>query len=281
MSGIHISALYSYPVKSCAGIRHERVDLGQRGLHLDRQWMVIDQTNRFLTQREYPLLALVQPTLSDERLALAAPGLPPLSVPLAEHQGIPSEVVVWQDTCLAIDEGDTAANWFSDLLNARVRLVRMPDRYERLSSTEYTSQPGTLSFADGYPLLFISEGSLEDLNQRLVARGNGPMPMDRFRPNVVLAGCGPYAEDTWQHVTIAGIRFDIVKPCARCAITTVDQSLGTIPDVHEPLATLATYRRGKNGGAMFGQNVLHRACGTLRVGDVVIIPGQVMPQAMG
>ncbi|NPV67608.1 MAG: MOSC domain-containing protein [Anaerolineae bacterium] len=273
MTGTHISALYIYPVKSCAGIRVECVELDRRGPKFDRQWMVVDHTNRFVTQREYSQLALVQTALSDESLVLTAPGLPPLSVPLAEHEGKLSEVVVWRDTCLAIDEGDTAGAWFSGLLKTRVRLVRMPDHFERLTSTEYTPEPGTLSFADGYPLLFISEASLDDLNRRLLARGQEPVSIDRFRPNVVLAGCLPYAEDTWQYIHIAGIRFDIVKPCARCVITTVDQSSGTIPVVGEPLATLATYRRGKNGGAMFGQNALHRSCGILRVGDVVETPG--------
>lgn len=269
MIGAHVAALYSYPVKSCGGIRHDCADLGQRGLTLDRQWMVVDQTSRFVTQREYPRLALAQPELSAEWMTLTAPGLPPLTVPLAEHAGGQREVVVWRDTCSAIDEGDAAAAWFSDLLNTGVRLVRMPDRFERLTSTEYTPEPGPLSFADGYPLLFISEASLEDLNQRLVARGKSPVSMDRFRPNVVLAGCEPYAEDTWQHIEIAGVRFDIVKPCARCVMTTVDQTSGAIPDVEEPLATLATYRRVQNRGVMFGQNGLHRGGGTLRAGDQV------------
>ncbi len=273
MTGTYISALYIYPVKSCAGIRVEHVELDRRGPKFDRLWMVVDHTNRFVTQRETPRLALVKTALSEENLTLTAPGMPPLSVPLAEHEGELSEVVIWRDTCLAIDEGDAAAAWFSDLLKTRVRLVRMPDQFERLTSTEYTAEPGTLSFADGYPLLFISEASLDDLNRRLLARGQMPVAMDRFRPNVVLAGCPPYAEDTWQYVTIAGIRFDIVKPCARCVITTVDQSSGAVPVVGEPLATLATYRRGKNGGAMFGQNALHRSRGVLRVGDVVETPG--------
>ncbi len=273
MADTHVSALYIYPVKSCAGIRLESAELDRRGLQYDRQWMVVDQANRFVTQREYPPLALAQPTLSDDCLTLTAPGLPRLSLPLAGYEGNPREVVVWRDTCLALDEGEVAAAWFSDLLRSRVRLVRMPDRFERLTSTEYTAEPGLLSFADGYPLLFTSESSLDELNRRLLARGKAPVSMDRFRPNVVVAGCPPYAEDTWQCVHIAGIRFDLVKPCARCVITTVDPSTGSIPDVGEPLATLATYRRGQNGGAMFGQNGLHRGCGTLRVGDVVEIPG--------
>lgn len=273
MSSIYISALHTYPVKSCAGILHERAELVERGLRYDRQWMVVDAANKFITQRENPRMALVQTKLSNDELILTAPDLPPLHVPLAEHEGEKRDVVVWKDTCQAVDEGETAARWFTKLLHAEARLVRMTESFERLTSTEYTDIPGTLSFADGYPLLFISEGSLEDLSIRLVTRAKDPVLMNRFRPNVVIAGCDPYAEDSWHHVQIHGIRFDVVKPCARCAITTVDQSLGVIPDVHEPLATLATYRRGKNGGAMFGQNVLHRGCGMLQVGDPIEILG--------
>lgn len=271
MTETTISALYTYPVKSCGGVRHDTAELGPRGLLLDRQWMVIDTANRFVTQREYPAMSLVQTSLSDDTLTLTAPGMSALAVPIAEQDGPQREVVVWKDTVRAIDAGDDAAGWFSEVLHTEVRLVRMPDDYQRLTSTKYTNEPGTLSFADGYPLLFISEGSLVDLNQRLTERGKAPMLMNRFRPNIVFAGCDPYAEDTWQQITIAGIRFDVVKPCARCAITTVDQALGSIPDVKEPLATLAAYRKGANGGVMFGQNALHRSCGTLKIGDTVTI----------
>lgn len=264
-----ISALYTYPVKSCAGIRHHQVELDIRGLRYDRQWMVVDDAGTFITQRESPAMALARTEVTDDVLILTAPDLPPLHVPLANHTEGTLDVVVWKDTVQAIDEGKTAALWFTQLTGTNARLVRMPDTFKRMSSTEYTPIPGELSFADGYPLLFISEASLEDLNTRLTARGKKPVLMNRFRPNVVVTDCQPYAEDTWQQVTINGIRFDVVKPCARCAITTVDQAAGQIPDVKEPLATLATYRRGKNGGAMFGQNVLHRGFGALNVGDAV------------
>lgn len=270
MSTPHISALYTYPVKSCAGIRHESAELIKTGLRFDRQWMVISADNTFLTQREVPALALVKTAISNEQLTLSAPGLPAISLPIEETGGEKRDVIVWHDTCLAIDAGNDTAEWFSEHLNMKVRLVRKSDSFERLTSTDYTSDPALLSFADGYPLLFIAERSLDDLNRRLAERGKARMSMDRFRPNIVFGGCEPYAEDTWQQIKIADIRFDIVKPCARCAITTVDQAQGTIPDVKEPLATLATYRRGKNG-VIFGQNALHRDCGRLQVGDVVEI----------
>lgn len=268
---IHIAALYTYPVKSCAGIRHEQVELDARGLRYDRQWMVVGSDGKFITQRESPKMALARTAITADELILTAPDVEPLHVPLAERDGERRSVMVWQDTVEGIDAGDTAAAWFSALIGMPARLVRMPDSYERWSSTEYTDRPGVLSFADGYPLLFISEASLDDLNARLTARGKAQVTMNRFRPNVVVAGCEPYAEDTWREITIGGIRFEVVKPCARCAITTVDQAVGHSPDVREPLATLATYRRGANGGAMFGQNVLHRGCGVLSVGERLLL----------
>jgi uncharacterized protein YcbX len=265
----YISALCVYPVKSCAGIRYDQAELVERGLRYDRQWMVVDPANKFITQREVASMALVKTQLTDHQLILTAPNLTPLSIPLAEHDGERVDVTVWKDTCQAVDEGEEAAQWISAALGTDARLVRMPPSTERLTSTDYTDVPGTVSFADGYPLLFISEASLEDLNTCLTARGKDTLPMNRFRPNVVVAGCEPYAEDTWQQITIGDIAFDVVKPCARCVITTVDQSIGVSPDIKEPLATLATYRRGKNGGAMFGQNVLHRSLGVLHVGDQI------------
>jgi uncharacterized protein YcbX len=191
-----------------------------------------------------------------------------MPVPL-EAGGQRRNVVVWKDTCDGVDTGDETADWLRQVLGIPARLVRIADDFQRQTSTTHTDTPGEVGFADGYPLLFISEASLDDLNSRLTARGKAPVPMNRFRPNVVIAGCEPFAEDTWRQVVIDGIGFDIVKPCARCVITTVDQVMGETPDVREPLATLATYRRGANGGAMFGQNVIHRGRGTLRIGDTV------------
>lgn len=271
MSEVRVSALYTYPIKSCAGISHERIMLGSRGPIHDREWMVVDSSGMFITQREIPRMALIKPVLDSGGMTVNAPDMPTLRVPYSSQNHERHCVTVWRFQGEAEDAGKEAANWFSQFLCVGARLVRMPDDVKRLTSTDYTDEAGEVGFADAYPLLFISKASLADLNDRLVERGKSPVPMNRFRPNVVLSGCEPFAEDGWKQVTISGIRFDVVKPCARCAITTVDQSMGEPPDVREPLATLATYRRGANGGAMFGQNVIHRGTGMLSVGDAIEI----------
>lgn len=271
MSEIRVSALYTYPIKSCAGISHDRIMLGSRGPLHDREWLVVDGIGMFITQREISRMALIKPMLDSSGMTVNAPEMPTLRVPYTGTSRERRGVTVWRYQGEAEDAGDEAAEWFSQFLGVSARLVRMPDDVKRLTSTDYTEEAGEVGFADAYPLLFISKASLADLNDRLTERGKSPVPMNRFRPNVVISGCGPFAEDSWAQVTIAGIRFDVVKPCARCAITTVDQAAGESPDVREPLATLATYRRGANGGAMFGQNVIHRGTGMLSVGDTIEI----------
>ena len=272
-----ITALYTYPVKSCAGIAHAQIALTPTGPEYDRRWMIgYDEGGKALsqiTQRDLPQLALVQPTISGDSLILSAPGKSDLCVPLQDRALKMSRITVWSDTVKAHDEGDEAAEWFSDYLNVDVRLMRMPDDFVRRVDTRYSPEFAQVGFADAYPLLLISEASLEDLNEKLVARGKSPLPMNRFRPNVVVAGCEPFAEDTWRRFSIDGIQFEGVKLCARCVTTTVDQSRGEVVDKDEPLATLATYRRRAGGKVMFGQNVVHRGLGTLKVGATVeVIP---------
>jgi uncharacterized protein YcbX len=269
MAEVRVSALYTYPIKSCAGLSHEQIALGKRGLIHDREWMVVDAGGMFITQREIPRMALIKPTIDSGGMTVNAPEMPTLRLSHSHAPFERREVTVWRFHGVAEDAGDEAAEWFSQYLGVSARLVHMPDDVQRPTSTDYTDVAGEVGFADAYPLLFISKASLADLNDRLVERGKSPVPMNRFRPNVVISGCEPFAEDGWKHVTIAGIQFDVVKPCARCAITTVDQNVGAAPDVHEPLATLATYRRGANGGAMFGQNVIHRGLGMMKVGDQI------------
>lgn len=268
MQSVRVAALFTYPVKSCAGLRHERIELGVRGPAHDREWMVVDEYGMFVTQRELPRMSLIQPAIDAAGLSLTAPNMPALRVPFERVDRQSYDVVVWQSVCRADDEGDEAAHWLSAFLGVQRRLVRIGQDHDRLTSTSYTDIPGEVSFADGYPLLFISKASLADLNDRLVERGASPVPMNRFRPNVVVAGCDAYAEDSWKHVRIGDIDFDVVKPCARCVITTVDQAAGESLDPKEPLATLATYRRGP-GGALFGQNVIHRGMGAICVGDSI------------
>jgi uncharacterized protein YcbX len=227
-----------------------------------------------ITQRDLPKLALVEPTISGDSLILSAPGKSELCIPLEDRAQKMSPITVWSDTVKAHDEGDEAAEWFSDYLNVDVRLMRMPDDFVRRVDPYYSPEFAQVGFADAYPLLLISEASLETLNEKLAARGKPSLPMNRFRPNVVVAGCEPFAEDTWKHFSIDGIPFEGVKLCARCVTTTVDQSRGEVLDKDEPLVTLATFRRAAGGKVMFGQNVVHRGLGTLNVGAFV----EIMPE---
>src|SRR5690606_7914571 len=181
------SALHTYPIKSCAGIAHERIALGARGLSHDREWMVADSGGTFITQREIPQMALVTPALDNGGITVNAPYMPTLRVALSDHARKRTQVTVWRHHAEAEDAGEEAANWFSQFLGVSARLVRMPDDVTRLTSTDYTDEAGEIRFADGYPLLFISKASLADLNDRLVERNKSPVPMNRFRPNIVIS----------------------------------------------------------------------------------------------
>jgi len=233
-------------------------DLDQFGLQYDRRWMVVDQGGRLVTQREHPRLALLRPALDADRLTVNAPGAAPLVLPLHPTESVVVRVTVWHDVCDAIWLGPGPAAWFSGVLGAPVELVYMPDATVRPTDPAY-AVGHRVSFADGFPLLLLSEESLADLNSRLTQ----PLPMNRFRPNLVIVGGDPYAEDRLRRFEIGGIGFRVVKPCGRCVVTTTDQE--TAERGVEPLRTLATYRR-LEGEVMFGQNVVHRGTGRLRVG---------------
>jgi hypothetical protein len=263
-----LSGMYTYPIKSCAALRHESAALDSFGLPYDRRWMIINPDGMFQTQRELPALALIQPAVEADALTLSAPGLPTMRAPLHYAGQVSRQVEVWGDVCEAWDEGDALAEWLSDYLGTATRLVRMTDDFVRPVDPDYAPQPARTAFSDGFPLLLVSEASLDDLNSRLIERGKQPIPMSRFRPNLVVSESMAYAEDDWKTLTISGVTLDVVKPCARCATTTVDQATGTVPDHAEPLATLNTYRK-INGKVYFAQNVIHRTLGTLRVGDRV------------
>jgi hypothetical protein len=226
--------------------------------------MLVDPDGRFLTQRELPRLALIEPCLTDGQLTLAAPGVADFALTVSDD-GPRGPVAIWRDTVLAVDQGDAVADWFSAFLATPVRLVRLAEDHVRRVDPAYARRPDDqTSLSDGYPFLLISEASLDDLNGRL----EWPLEMRRFRPNIVVAGCPPYAEDTWRQISIGSVCFDVVKPCGRCAITTTDQE--TAVRGKEPLRTLATYRT-VDGKVMFGQNLLYDGAGTIRVGDQVTL----------
>ncbi|HEY1013483.1 MAG TPA: MOSC N-terminal beta barrel domain-containing protein [Herpetosiphonaceae bacterium] len=259
---MRLAALYRYPIKSCKGFALDTAELDARGLADDRRLMVVDAAGRFLTQRELPRMALIEPRLAGAELTVRAPGAPDLTIACADD-GPRLRVTIWGDQCLAADQGAEAARWFSAALGLDCRLVRIAPEETRLVTPDYAPRPtDQVGFADGFPLLLIGQESLDDLNRRL----DHPLPMNRFRPNLVVAGAAPYAEDSWTRIEIGGIGFDLVKPCARCAITTTDQA--TAERGKEPLRTLAGYRR-VGDKVMFGQNVVHDRAGSLRVGDEV------------
>ncbi|MBV9324741.1 MAG: MOSC domain-containing protein [Chloroflexi bacterium] len=263
VSAIVVSQLHMYPVKSCAGTPLEVACLDARGVVHDREFMVVDAAGDFLTQREAPRLALIVPSRSDDRLELGAPGMPPFRLaPVTVGEATP--VRVWRDHVAAVDQGELIAEWLGDFLRLSCRLVRQADNAIRHVDPEYATKPDDqVGFADGYPLLLLSEESLADLNRRLTE----PLPMNRFRPNVVVRGSGePYAEDCWSRIRIGEVECSVVKACARCVTTTTDQL--TAERKAEPLVTLATYRRVPRG-VLFGQNLIHHAPGVLRVGNTV------------
>ena len=263
---LRLTGLNIYPIKSARGIRLDESVVDDFGLQYDRRWMVVNESGDFLSQRAHPRLALVVPTITDGTLQIDAPGMPALRTPLHPGDSVATSVTVWDDTCQATWVGDRAAQWFSDYLGCACTLVHMPDQVVRPADSAFAPPGVRVSFADGFPFLLISEESLADLNRRLT----DPLPMNRFRPNLVVAGGEPYAEDGGGRIEIGGVRLLVVKPCDRCLVTTTDQATGERGK--EPLRTLATYRK-VNGQVMFGQNVVHEGPGRLRVGDLVTMGG--------
>lgn len=279
-----ISQLNVYPIKSCGAISRDTVRLTSYGFEHDRNWMVVDVQGRFITQRTHASLARVQPALNGEVLEVRSPGMASLTLPIdaAALAGAPTlAATVWGDTVPALDAGDAAARWFSDYLGEPVRLARFNPDSERLASRKWTG--GTTAhvrFADGFPVLVIGEASLGDLNARLSGKGVDPIPMNRFRPNLVVAGIEAFEEDYTETLKIAAIdgedgeiELRIVKPCTRCPMPTIDQVSGA-PNPrwpNEPTDTMSTYRSDSrmNGAITFGQNaiVVAGAGRTLAVGQ--------------
>jgi len=246
------------------GIALEEAVIEPRGLAFDRRWMLVDNVGEFMTQREYPRMALVGVSLTPHGLLCVAPEGEPLLVSYAP-EGKLHEVRIWNDTVMAQGVSREADLWFSRFLDVACHLVMMPESTKRQVDLRYAPPGDIVSFADGYPFLLIGQASLDDLNRRL----ESPLPMNRFRPNLVVGGGVPFAEDTWRRVQIGDAVFTPVKPCARCDIPRVDPERGVV-DGKEPLRTLATFRK-QGSKVLFGQNLLlvSGAGAALRVGDPV------------
>jgi uncharacterized protein YcbX len=247
---ISLSSLIYYPIKACRGIEVESSCVERMGLEHDRRMMVVTPEGEFLTQREHPRLALVTPKLRAGTLELSAPGYDSLQLGL-QTSGTPWPVNIWKSKGVhAIDQGEEAADWFSSWLGAPVRLVHFADGYRRRINEQYAvNEDDHTGFADGYPILLTSEEGLQDLNARLEA----PVPMNRFRPNLVVRGGEPFGEDTWNKIRIGDVELAVVKPCARCEVIAFDKA--TLERSKEPLKTLGKYRKHRLG-AIFGQNVI-------------------------
>lgn len=265
---LRLSALYRFPVKSLGGELLQRAEVDDLGLAGDRRWMVVDSASgRFLTQRQLPGMARIGARWRDgETLELSAPERSPLRVTVPPADLALREVTVWRDSLEAPDAGDAAATWLSACLARDCRLVHVPASRARQVDTAYAQPGDKVGFADGFPLLLIGQGSLDDLS----ARVGRPLEMLRFRPNLVIEGAAPYAEDGWGRLRIGTVEFERVKPCSRCAIPTLDPHSGERSDDGEPLRTLASYRRDADG-VYFGQNLIQRGTGVLEVGMPVTL----------
>jgi uncharacterized protein YcbX len=245
-----LAALFIYPVKSAAGIACDQVTLDERGFRHDREWMIVDADGRFLTQREESRLALLKVAIADGRLYLSNPQGrgPELAL---DHDGEVREVTVWRSRCAAFDAGEEAAQFLSDWLGRPLRLVRFDARRPRYSNPDWTGgRTVPNAFSDGYPLLVLSQASIDDLSTRV----GRILPVERFRPNLLLGGVGPYAEDAVSELAIGDVRLALTKACTRCVITTIDPARGE-REGEEPLRTLKTYRYDAAlRGVVFGRN---------------------------
>ncbi|MDU9413068.1 MOSC domain-containing protein [Pseudomonas sp. zfem005] len=259
---LRLSALYRFPMKSAIGERLQRAELDGIGLAGDRRWMLVDASNgRFLTQRALPQMSQLSALWNATGgLTLSTAGRPSLDVALPDPNSDLRGTFIWKDSMLVPDAGDEAAAWLSEFIGKPCRLVHVPNERAR-------DIPGSLlpeekvGFADGFPLLLIGQASMDDLSSRV----GRPLEMLRFRPNLVVEGSAPFAEDEWKRIRIGGVEFSVAKGCTRCILTTIDPATGERSPDREPLTTLKTYRE-REGELYFGQNLINRSTGTLEEG---------------
>lgn len=284
-----LSEVNIYPVKSLKGIALTEAVVEKRGLRFDRRWMLTDRDGMFFTQRETPKMATVTLAVGSGGLLASAGGVEDIEIPFEPDRGSRQRVTVWQSEVEAEVYNGIVSEWFSDVLGRKCQLVVMPERSERHVSPQFDTGRDIVSFADGYPLLLLGEASVANLNDRLLEIYHDeeygehlPLPMNRFRPNVVVEGSDAFEEDTWAKVRIGETIFRVAKPCARCVMTTIDQSNGEF-DGREPLKTMATFRLAKDvhpgkfeslgqtaNAVLFGENLIpENPGGVIRIGDQV------------
>lgn len=259
-----VSELYVYPIKSCRGVKLSSAAVEERGFQWDRHWMLVDEQGTFLSQRVLPGMARLEVRIAQRHLSVDGPGMDSLEVPLEPEPRSAVRTTIWNDAVRAEPYGEDINRWFSECLGVSCRLVKFPQQHLRRVDRRYAKGSEHVAFTDGYPFLLLSEASLGDLNSRL----RRPIPVNRFRPNIVVTGCEAFAEDSWREFRIASVTFTAVKPCARCRVITVDQTTGVIDE--EPLHALSLFR-SRGSKVVFGQNLLHAGSGRLAVGDAVHI----------
>ena len=261
---LSIHSLHIYPVKSCRGIDLTAAELVHTGIKYDRHWMLVDEKGDFLSQRTHPRMATIVCALSDQSLLITAPGQPELEVPLEQDADSYRLVNIWADTCNAVIVSAQASHWFSQVLGLKCDLVFLPDSEHRQVDTRYAAPGKRVGFADGFPLLIVSLASIDLLNSKLEQK----VDINRFRPNIVIDGCPPHAEDDWSRIIIGDIEIQLAKPCSRCVIPSIDQNSS---EKHPTLLkALASYRRYDNK-VLFGQNGLHNGPGRIHVGQKVTV----------
>jgi uncharacterized protein YcbX len=286
---MHISEINIYPIKSLKGISLENSHVEKRGLRYDRRWMLVDPDGMFFTQREVPQMATVTVDVLNGGLGVSAEGYGSLEIPFEPDRGERESVTVWDSTFVAETYLGPMNEWFSEVLSKKCKLVRMPDNGTRHVNERFDQGEDTMSFADGYPLLLIGEGSLAEVNERLHDIYHDeeygeklPLPMNRFRPNLVVQGSDPFEEDGWSKIRVGEAIFRVPKPCARCVMTTVDQVRGEF-DGKEPLKTIASFRMAKVAfpntfevlgqgptAVLFGENLIPDNPGaSIKLGDEI------------
>jgi uncharacterized protein len=253
------------------------VEVQRCGVAGDRRWMVVDEGGQFITQRECPTMARIAAMQQTAGLMLQTAGQESIGIPRPTDHAEQIQVTVWRSTLWASHAGSLPARWISEALGIPCRLVYLADPGARPVDPDYGQPQDRVSFADGFPVLLTATASLNDLNRRVAP----PVPMRRFRPNLVVTGSEPWAEDTWRRIRIGEVIFEQAKSCSRCSVTSVDQATGERPFPREPLRTLATFRRTQ-AGSMFGQNMIPRTLGRIAVGDPVTVletgPSNVIPE---
>jgi uncharacterized protein YcbX len=264
---MNVSQLYIYPIKSLGGVSVSAVNITDRGFQHDRRWMLIDENNRFLSQREVAEMAMLSVEILQDGLKVYHKKDQDdyIDIPFTISTGVTVIVDIWGSFCKAHLVKGEADKWFSKILNTHCRLVYMPDSTRLPIDENYAIKGNDItSFSDGYPILMISEASLQDLNNKT----EEPIPMNRFRPNLVFTGAAAFIEDSMKEFTINGCTFFGVKPSSRCVVTTINQD--TTEKGKEPLKTLSVYRR-KDAKVYFGENVIAAGPGKINVGDTVTI----------